>query len=126
MLHRLKNNPTTTKSNSKSLGDSIKRHIFQKNLISRTPKHQQLITITPSSAATTTTSTGAATSSSSSSIQFGVSSQLLHQTIRKKVMRLRNRNVYKITHSTSFYKKRQRKLTAQNIKKTIEIYHHTI
>lgn len=39
-------------------------------------------------------------------------------------MRLRNRKAYTVTQS-SFCKKRQRTLNAQNIKKTIEIYHQT-
>lgn len=39
MMHRLKNNSSSTNlATKRSLGDSIKRHIFQKNLISRTPK----------------------------------------------------------------------------------------
>lgn len=39
MMHRLKNSSSNVATKSgRSLGDSIKRHIFQKNLISRTPK----------------------------------------------------------------------------------------
>ena len=43
MLHRLKNSATTSKSNSKSLGDSLKRHLFQK--FSSTPSASSTNTV---------------------------------------------------------------------------------
>lgn len=82
LMHRLKNTPTTTKRNSKSLCDSIKRHIFHKNLIMKTPKHQPVTT--PSSAMPT----------------FNVSSKLLYRTLHGRITKYGKRRMYSVTPNT--------------------------
>lgn len=94
-LHRLKNGNSATKSNTKSLGDSIKRHIFQKNLMSKTPKPAVPSFHTTPSNAFATPST-IAPSGSTSAATFDVSlslHQLLHKTLKRRIQKMRRPTV---------------------------------